>query len=263
MGDGSRRAEGNGGGAKGPDAEGPPGEARGKRGHGPCTDMDGSGPSGDGKDPVAGEGSGREGSMSRIPPEGEDRLSNSDRVRLSKAMSLRLRHRPGHFDLTLDAQGFVGIEELVQSLTQWKRWVDSGRVLEVVRRCDKGRFEVRGDRVRCVYGHSFEQPRIVYPSSEPPAILHHGTPRRVLDRILAEGLRPMGRQYVHLSTDPAVAVQVGQRRAGEAVILRVRAGEAHRDGVPFYVASPLVILADHVPPEYLDLPSGPGSSDPD
>jgi RNA:NAD 2'-phosphotransferase (TPT1/KptA family) len=43
----------------------------------------------------------------------------------------------------------------------------------------------------------------------------------------------MRRQYVHLSLDAAMAMQVGKRKAREPVILGVRAGEAHRTGVRF------------------------------
>jgi putative RNA 2'-phosphotransferase len=38
-------------------------------------------------------------------------------------------------------------------------------------------------------------------ASKPPAILYHGTSPSAAKNIMSEGLRPMNRQYVHLSTD--------------------------------------------------------------
>jgi putative RNA 2'-phosphotransferase len=186
----------------------------------------------------------------------KERLGRKDRVLLSKAMSLRLRHRPGRFGLTLDGEGFAPLDDLVRSLVRWKEWMDADAVLEVVRRCEKGRFETRGGGVRCVYGHSFDEPIITYPPTQPPEIIFHGTSRSVLDGIMRDGLRPMGRQYVHLSTQTDMALHVGRRRDRDPVILTVRSGDAHRNGIRFYFANDLVVLADHVPPRYLVIPSG-------
>ena len=86
---------------------------------------------------------------------------------------------------------------------------------------------------------------------EPPEYLWHGTAERFLSSILAEGLRPMSRQQVHLSADQETARKVGQRH-GRPVILRVRAGEMHRDGAYFYQAENGVWLTDNVPVQYLD-----------
>jgi putative RNA 2'-phosphotransferase len=62
----------------------------------------------------------------------------------------------------------------------------------------------------------------------------------------------MRRQYVHLSTDEATAVQVGLRKADQPVILRISAQQASGSGVPFYPGNEQVWLADHVPAEYIE-----------
>jgi putative RNA 2'-phosphotransferase len=41
------------------------------------------------------------------------------------------------------------------------------------------------------------------------------------------------------------------------VILVVRAGEMHRDGLSLYLSDNGVWLTDHVPPRYIDYPSPP------
>jgi putative RNA 2'-phosphotransferase len=87
----------------------------------------------------------------------------------------------------------------------------------------------------------------------PPPILYHGTSQRALAAIRREGLRPMGRQYVHLSPDPETATLVGARHDEQPVILTVRAAEAHAAGVVFHQADEAVYLAKHVPAEFIEM----------
>jgi putative RNA 2'-phosphotransferase len=49
-------------------------------------------------------------------------------------------------------------------------------------------------------------------ASKPPDILYHGTFSPADKNIMSEGLRPMNRQYVHLSTNENTAIQVGKRK---------------------------------------------------
>ncbi len=81
--------------------------------------------------------------------------------------------------------------------------------------------------------------RVAFEPACPPAVLYHGTARRFLPSIMEEGLRPMSRQYVHLSADTDMARQVGSRhdRRDPPAILRVDAAAAHADGVAFYPTS--------------------------
>lgn len=88
----------------------------------------------------------------------------------------------------------------------------------------------------------------------PPDILYHGTSHKAYEIIMDSGLKPMSRQYVHLSTDTDTAVRVGKRRDKKPVILTVDAKRAYADGVVFYSSGyETVILADFVPAEYLSI----------
>jgi putative RNA 2'-phosphotransferase len=82
-------------------------------------------------------------------------------------------------------------------------------------------------------------------------MLYHGTAPDVAQRIKADGLRPMSRQYVHLSTDTEMAMQVGRRKADAPIILVVHASKAHASGVPFYRGNDRVWLADVIPPSFI------------
>jgi putative RNA 2'-phosphotransferase len=116
----------------------------------------------------------------------------------------------------------------------------------VIAGADKKRHEIRDGRIRALYGHSTPHKLLKEPA-EPPSVLYHGTSPEAAGRIRAEGLRPMGRQYVHLSLDKATAEQVGRRKAAAPILLVVKAAEAHAGGVGFYRGNDLVWLADAIP----------------
>jgi putative RNA 2'-phosphotransferase len=71
----------------------------------------------------------------------------------------------------------------------------------------------------------------------------------VLD-IRRDGIRPMRRQYVHLTTNPDLAARVGGRH-GRATILEIEALRASETGLAFYRANESFWLADFIPPEFI------------
>jgi putative RNA 2'-phosphotransferase len=176
-------------------------------------------------------------------------------VKLSKFLALILRHQPERFALELDGEGWVSLPEvmeIVQGLPNF-RWATRADVMAVVEGeagDGKRRFQVEGGRIRAQYGHSIAQP-IHYEPCVPPSLLYHGTSPRALASIRREGIRPMERQYVHLSPDREIAVRVGARHDERPVVLTVRAAEAHAAGVEFYQADEAVYLARHIPVEFV------------
>lgn len=182
-------------------------------------------------------------------------MSEVNYVSLSKAMSKALRHRPERIGIALASDGSVEISMLVDALNQrggWPRTLDESDIMQVVEQGTKRRFAVEDGRVRALYGHSVELP-INYHVAEPPSILYHGTALSSVSSILEEGLLPMGRQMVHLSSDVQTARQVGARHGGKTTILLVDAGRAWSDGIAFYRGNDSTWLADAVPPQYLSV----------
>jgi putative RNA 2'-phosphotransferase len=175
-------------------------------------------------------------------------------TRLSKQIAVALRHKPWQFELELDAEGWAPVEQLLDALRDRREWREITRAeLEaLVAAQGKPRYELRGERIRALYGHSLPG-KIEHAAVQPPAVLYHGTARRFLAQIMADGLRPMRRQYVHLSPSVEIARLVGQRRDAEPVILRVDAAEAAAAGIAFYAGNGEVFLADYVPPGFLAL----------
>jgi putative RNA 2'-phosphotransferase len=174
---------------------------------------------------------------------------------LSKTVSHALRHEPWLYELELDDEGWVPVDQLLDALHRHgPRWADVDRpTLErMVAESSKARHELRGERIRALYGHSVPG-RIARQPARPPDVLYHGTSPGAVGPVLDQGLKPMGRQYVHLSPDRETAVQVGLRKARPCAVLRVDAARAWVDGVAFYRGNDLVWLADMVPAAYLHL----------
>ncbi|MFF2227085.1 RNA 2'-phosphotransferase [Streptomyces globisporus] len=172
-------------------------------------------------------------------------------VKVSKYLSKHLRHQPERIGITLDENGWVGVETLLSAAALHGFAISRAELDHVVTVNDKCRFAVHGDRIRANQGHTVAV-NLDLPSAEPPAYLYHGTVARVMDAIRAEGLRPMTRHHVHLSPDRETATRVGARR-GRPLVLTVDAGAMHRAGHVFRVSANGVWLADAVPPEFLRL----------
>ena len=172
--------------------------------------------------------------------------------RLSRVVSRVLRHEPWAFELELDEQGWVPVTALVAALRQERRWssLTIAEVETMVAGCAKQRYELREGRIRAMYGHSVPR-RIERVPATPPSLLFHGTSPATARVIRSEGLRPMGRQYVHLSVDRDMAWTVGARKAPDPVILVVDVRAALAAGVAFYAGNEKVWLADAVPPGFI------------
>lgn len=175
--------------------------------------------------------------------------------RLSRYLSYLLRHNPSSLELTLDSDGFARLDDLVSALqtqVQWG-WVTRNEILSVLRYGEKKRFEILGDKIRALYGHTLQR-KLQHEPVVPPETLYHGTSRKSVQSILSGGILPMRRQYVHLSSSVAEARTVGLRRDEKPVVLRVLAGEAHKSGVKFFRAESL-FLSEPMPPKFIELES--------
>jgi putative RNA 2'-phosphotransferase len=172
------------------------------------------------------------------------------KVRVSKYMSYLLRHNPE--GLGMDEEGFVDFEELLVKLRRIYPEADMQLIREIVERSDRRRFGIRDGRIRALYGHSIPV-RISFEEDREIDILYHGTTREAAPRILREGLKPMRRNWVHLSPTIELARWVALRRTNKPVILRVDATRARMDGLKFYRASEEVYLSGELPPKYLEV----------
>ena len=180
-------------------------------------------------------------------------LNKKQMVRTSKFLSLVLRHQPDAAGITVDAHGWAEVGALLRGMTDAGVPCDLQALREIVRTDEKQRytFNEDGTKIRASQGHSFPVD-LGLTQTDPPQVLWHGTATRFLADIMQEGLKPMSRQYVHLSPDAETAYRVGIRH-GKPVILQVDALRMVQDGMKIYRAENGVWLTDAVPPQYLQI----------
>lgn len=174
--------------------------------------------------------------------------------RISKFLSLVLRHRPELIGIELDAQGWVSVQELLTQAHRQGTRFSEVELRQVVRESDKQRFALSEDGVmiRANQGHSVPVD-LALERSVPPEMLYHGTVAIFLADIREKGLLKGKRHHVHLSPDEATATKVGSRR-GKPVILQIASQRMHTDGVEFYLSANGVWLTEHVPSGYISFP---------
>jgi putative RNA 2'-phosphotransferase len=179
----------------------------------------------------------------------EDKLN----TRISKFLSLVLRHAPERIGIELDSAGWTSIEDLIEKMNLAGQEIDRASLEHVVATNKKKRFAISDDglMIRANQGHSIEiehgyEPKI------PPTKLYHGTALKNQESILKSGLEKRNRHHVHLSSDIKNAVSVGQRH-GKPIVFDVSSGRMHEDGFLFYQSENGVWLTSQVPSEYLGI----------
>lgn len=175
--------------------------------------------------------------------------------RLSKFLSLVLRHQPQLIGLTLDSAGYVEVDRLLAACAAHGQPITREVLQQVVEQNDKRRFAFSADglRIRASQGHSIAVD-LAYSPQPPPTVLYHGTVAAALPAIRIEGLTKQARHHVHLSSSAQEAKRVGARR-GRPVVLTVRAEAMAHAGFAFFRSDNGVWLTDHVPSAYLIFPS--------
>jgi len=172
-------------------------------------------------------------------------------VKISKFLSLALRHQPEKIGLRLSESGWASVEQLIEASRSCGVEFTVEELHNIVANNDKKRFSLSEDGlwIRANQGHSVKV-ELGYAPISPPEILYHGTAERFLASIKQQGLIKGKRHHIHLSADADVAAKVGQRH-GKPVVLRIEAGRMHQNGFVFYLSANGVWLTEIVPTGYL------------
>jgi putative RNA 2'-phosphotransferase len=180
-------------------------------------------------------------------------MNEKETTRISKFLSLVLRHQPQLIGITLNEQGWVSVDELLQQAKKHGQLITPETLNHVVDTNAKKRFAFSANKqqIRASQGHSVEV-ELGYEPQVPPEVLYHGTGSQSVESILKTGLERRNRQHVHLSADTDTAIKVGSRH-GKPAVLSVLAGEMHGKGYVFYLSANGVWLTDEVPAEFLRL----------
>ena len=173
-------------------------------------------------------------------------------TKISRFLSLVLRHQPEIVGITLTEDGWMNVDELIAAINRHGQELDFETLEQVVETNDKKRFAFSddGEMIRANQGHSVEV-NLGYRATPPPEILYHGTVARFLPSIRENGIQKGQRHHGHLSASLEVANTVGKRR-GQPVILTVRAQEMNVAGHDFFISANGVWLTDLVPATFID-----------
>ena len=176
--------------------------------------------------------------------------TRKDREKISKYLSMLLRHKPEKEDLELDKNGYTSVIDLCKKLDISKEDLDW-----VVDTNNKKRFAYNEDEtlIRASQGHSISVD-VELEEVNPPHVLYHGTTIKNWKSIKENGLLKMNRQHVHLSADEATAIKVGMRHCKhpeKPLILVINAKLMYFEGYKVYKSANDVYLIEHVPFKYI------------
>lgn len=182
-------------------------------------------------------------------------LTQKQLTNLSKFLSFILRHKPETVNLSLDSEGYVNINQLISNINNNSEYHITRSTLDhIVATDSKQRYSYNSTKtkIRANQGHSIPVD-LNLTAQIPPEILYHGTSKRFLDSILSDGLKPMSRQYVHLSSDSTTAAMVGKRHGDSPIIFMIKTKPLIDSGYKFYLSENKVWLTDYIPAKYLSI----------
>ena len=175
-------------------------------------------------------------------------------IKLSKFISLVLRHKAKEFGLNINSQGLVGVTELL-AIMKKQKGLESTTIIDiqnVVIQCDKQRFkltEVEGKLfIAANQGHSIEsvtaERKEVIDSSEIPICIH-GTNMKAIQLIQKSGgLSKMSRNDIHMASDlPESGNVISGMRKSADVVVWIDVGKAMAQGIKFFISKNGVILS--------------------
>jgi putative RNA 2'-phosphotransferase len=163
-------------------------------------------------------------------------------TKLSKFISLILRHKPEEVGITLDKFGWTSVDDLLEKLKGTSNEIDMKDLELIVFLDDKRRYSFSPDKklIRANYGHSVPVSLDSEPVTPPP-YLFHGTSIRAMENIREEGILPMDRNYVHMSSNINTAASVGKRHAknniNDVAVICISTKEMIQDGFEFYISN--------------------------
>lgn len=180
-------------------------------------------------------------------------MNEKRQTKISKFLSLILRHKPEEVGLTLDENRWANISALQKACADYGKPFTFQELEETVATNDKKRFSFNETKtkIRANQGHSLDI-EIEFEKKTAPEILYHGTAEKSVPAILENGLRKMRRHHVHLSADMETARKVGARH-GKPIIFQIKTKAMLAEGFECFVSANGVWLIAEVPPQFLEV----------
>ena len=151
--------------------------------------------------------------------EGKFLMNDYEMEKVGRMMAGILRH--GKFDLPMDDQGFVQLRKVVSAIKENRnrmQWLRPHHIIALVETDPKGRYQISGDLIRAMYGHTIPLD-LQLPTENVPDELYYPTTEEEAEIILETGLMPSDRMMVHLSLTYQDAYNAGSVRVENPLIL--------------------------------------------
>lgn len=164
----------------------------------------------------------------------------------SKKLSFLLRHSKEPLYINLNG-GWADVDTILKALK-----IKLTDLKDIVVNDSKGRFsfDETGTKIRANQGHSIKGVIIEHIKATPPDVLYHGTATRFLEKIMQEGLKPMKRNFVHLSADIETAKKVGSRH-GKPIVLTVDVKQFYKDGNKLFLSPNGIWQTEFIESKYI------------
>jgi hypothetical protein len=171
---------------------------------------------------------------------------------ISKIISHALRHEPWVYELELDNDGWVDIDNLIKALNNTGNdEINLSVIYSIIKNSDKPRFEIKGNKIRASYGHSIDH-KISHTLTMPPEVLYHGT----TDSVAYASIQPqVGTQLTWLqaarNAQAAADATFAPGSIGAAKVwtikARLKAARLPTEGKIRYVPPPGYKPSNHLP----------------
>ncbi|MDD2439445.1 MAG: RNA 2'-phosphotransferase [Methanosarcinaceae archaeon] len=177
-------------------------------------------------------------------------LDDTREEKLGRFVSGALRHFPDSAGVEMDPCGWVSLENLCNILMKRYRWLRKWHLYALVESDVKGRYEIKGGRIRARYGHSVNVD-LDYEESNLPYVYYGASPEE-LDMLLENGIIPVKQRYVHLSTSFEKANEVASVHTDNPIILKIDARAVQEEGFSLMYVNDYIVLAEKIPPVCLE-----------
>ena len=199
--------------------------------------------------------------------------SKEEQTKLSKALTLILRHTAVDDGIQIRPDGFCRVSEVMAHKLISRKGTRLADITAIVEVSDKQRFELRYidgvQFIRAAQGHSLNEvvaddllTRLHSEDRDLPILCVHVTDCRNVENIIRKGFLAGGtkegyRNHVHFTSDEAlVKGLISGRRNMYKVAIYLDLKRAIKDGIAFYISANKVILTAGingvVPAEYID-----------
>jgi len=165
---------------------------------------------------------------------------------LAKFLAYVLGRSPSEFGLVPDEHGYVGIRELLKSLSEEDgyRHVRRSHINEIVLTMPHPPVAISDDRIRAVDREHLRPP---VTTDQLPKLLYTCVRRKAYPVVLQNGILPLGgKPHVVLTTDKSMALRIGRRFDPQPVLLTVQAAKCIRQGTRFDQSAENLFLAEFI-----------------